>query len=53
MDIIGICRILVTAFIFSNSQGPYELFSMGCQMDISHLPMHITEWTALMKELIS
>ncbi len=35
MDIINIYRILVTAFLFTSPQGSYELYSMGCQMELT------------------
>ncbi len=34
MAIINICRVLISIIIFANSETPYELFSIGCQLEL-------------------
>jgi tetratricopeptide (TPR) repeat protein len=34
MAIINICRVLISVIIFSNNETAYELFSIGCQLEL-------------------
>lgn len=51
MAIINICRVLISIIIFANSETPYELFSIGCQLELNGKIEEAIEYYKQVKDL--
>ncbi len=51
MAIIAFCRILITLLLFSNAETGYELFSIGCQLELEGKIKEAIEYYVKAKEL--
>jgi len=51
MAIINICRVLISIIIFANSETPYELFSIGCQLELDGKIEEAIEYYKQVKDL--
>lgn len=51
MDIINICRILISVIILFNGETGYELFSIGCQLELDGKIEEAIEYYRQAKEL--